>query len=332
MVRRGLLRLSERPRLGLAALLETARWHGQLVTAEDIAFQLAPRINAAGRIDSPRHALSLLLTSDPNEARQLAYRLDELNRRRRELEQRMTEEALRDAELWLRHEKPGALVLASEHWHLGVVGISAARIAQSFGLPAVVLAIEGDEARGSARSFGGLDLKAALDRCADHLLRYGGHADAAGMTLRRSAIDGFRSAFAAAAAAMSQPAPAGRLLDATVELSEFEPGLVDFLERFGPFGAGHPAPVFASFGLLRLGEPRLVGERHLKLHVRGAGKERSFIGFSMAETYLANARLWPSLDLAYRVRYRANSPYDPWELELVDLRQAERPPDAMTAV
>ncbi|HEX9639789.1 MAG TPA: single-stranded-DNA-specific exonuclease RecJ [Candidatus Krumholzibacteria bacterium] len=328
LVRAGLERLQESPRPGMLALLEVAKLTGIRLEAEDLAFQLAPRVNAAGRIASARLALDLLLTEDYATARSLAFKLDELNRRRREIDARITAEATRDAELHHRDGRyPAGLVLASDRWELGVVGISAARVARKFDVPTVVLSIDGSVATGSARSVDDFDLKAALDLCAEHLTRYGGHAAAAGMSLRADSIEAFRAAFERAAGQIPRVTKVpGLRIDAEIGLDELDADMADFLRRFGPFASGHPAPVFATRGLDRLGPPRVVGTKHLKLHAGMGDAARSFIGFSLAERLLSQVELWPSLDLAYRIRYREGSSFDPWELSLVDVRSHEAAP------
>lgn len=326
LVREGLQRMEQKPRPGMLALLEVSRLAGIRLAAEDLGFQLAPRINAAGRIESARTALDLLLTDDMQEARSLAWKLDELNRRRREIDERITAEAGRDAELLERDRQPAALVLASERWELGVVGISAARVARRFERPTIVLSIDGDVATGSARSVEGFDLKAALDRCAEHLSRYGGHAAAAGMALPVTKLDDFRAAFERAVALDPPAAPRREMnIDAEIGLAELDEGLIEFLDRFGPYAQGHPAPIFASRAIALTGPPRVVGGRHLKLHAGAAQTERSFIGFGMAEAHASSLQMTPSLDLAYRIRYREGSSFDPWELSLADLRVADPP-------
>lgn len=326
LVRHGLRRLSRTNRPGLAALLEVAKLQGMEVAADDVLYQLAPRINATGRVEKARTALQLLLSESLSDARPLAYRIDAINRERRELDQLVTEEALRDAAQWAAAE-PAGLVLASDRWHLGVVGISAARVVSEYDLPTVVLAIEGEEARGSARSVDGIDLKAALDLCAAHLTRYGGHAAAAGMTLPLASIEAFRTAFSEAVRSMPRgEIQTGLRLDTYLDLEDIDGDLADFLDRMGPFGQGNPAPLVASRGLRLSARPRVVGRNHLKLTATSGQGSGGFIGFGMADRFLGRLGSWSSLDIAYRIRYREGSRFDPWELTMVDLRESDAPP------
>ena len=171
LVQAGLVALGRTEIPGLRALLEVCRTSSGTPGAEDVAFQIAPRLNAAGRIEKARTALDLLLAPGPAQARALAARVDRLNEERKNLDRRCADEALEAASDQVAALDPAALVLASENWHRGVVGIAAARVVGRFHRPALLLALEGDTAVGSARSAGGIDLKAALDGCADLLIK-----------------------------------------------------------------------------------------------------------------------------------------------------------------
>ena len=321
LLRRGLALIRRAPRPGLAALLDSARLRPETVDETDILYQVAPRINAAGRVGSARQGVEVLLAEDSRQARPLAAQLDQWNRRRREIDAQVTQEALVQAGEALRQGDPAGLVLASPEWHLGVVGIAATRVVEAFDRPAVLLAVEGDEARGSGRSTRGVDLKAALDHCAEHLLRHGGHAAAAGMTLRAGRIDGFAEAFAEACRRAPQEEQGALLaLDACLPLGAIDAGLAGFLERFGPFGPGHRAPLFAGLGL-RPAHVRVLKEKHLKLRLHdGEGASFGFIGFGLAPEWRHHVEEGTRLDVAFRVRYRPGTGYDPWELTIQDLR------------
>lgn len=324
LVRLGLEHLVAGRRAGLRALLEQCRLWGQTLDAQDLAFQMAPRINAAGRIERPRTALDLLLSDDGPDARRLAGRLDDLNRQRRTLQRRVVEGARRKAAAAMLEGPPAALVLGDADWPLGVVGIGAAQITARFDVPTILLSIEGDRARGSARSVDGIDLKAALDQCSDLLSRYGGHAAAAGMELPAARIDDLARRFHEVVAPCPRPGRgAGLAIDTTLDLGEIEVELADFLQRLGPFGIANPEPRFAARGLTLASQPRRVGEEHLKLRLRQGGEERDFIGFSMAERLLPVLSRWPKMDVAFNVGYKEGSPFDPWTLRLHEVRPSE---------
>ena len=326
LVRSGLDALARTAHAGLGALLEVTRWRGGRIEADDIAYQVAPRLNAPGRIERARTTLELLLCADDRRnARALAVRIDALNRQRREMDQRVAAEAVARVEREGGAER-AAIVLASPDWPLGIVGIAASRIVDRFDRPAVLLAIEEGEARGSARSAGGVDLKAALDLCAEHLTRYGGHAAAAGMTLPAEGVAAFAAAFEEAVAAQrsgSVPVAPVRV-DALLGPADLCPELADFLYRCGPFGMGHPRPRFAGLALRSSRPARSVGAGgHLKLALSDGRRRAEFIGFSMAAAWLDRLKSWPAVDVAYSVRYREASEYDPWELVIRELRRAQ---------
>ncbi len=331
LVRRGLQRMTDNPRPGIMALLEVARLEGMKVEADDVAFQIAPRVNAAGRIEKALTALNLLLASNLAEARPLAQRIDVLNGERKLLDREVSLQASKDAAQLQRDTGAQGLVLASDQWHMGVVGIGAARVAEEFDVPTVLLSIEGDEARGSARSVPGFDLKAALDLCAEHLSRYGGHAAAAGMTLPVRNIPAFQASFDQAARELPRGAKQDSMsIDGRLALEEIDTDLAVFLQRLGPFGPGNRQPLFASCGVRRVGVPKWIGEDHVKLTLEepprnGRGpRQWKFVGFGMAEYYRSMGRGGHSLDIAYRIRYRKGSRFDPWELLIHTLRPAEQ--------
>ena len=242
-----------------------------LVDATAIGFRLAPRINAAGRLHRADAGLELLLTEDADRARAIAAELDAVNSERRDVETRI----LFAAEAQVAEHGPApAYVLAAEDWHPGVIGIVAARIAERHHRPAVLIALDGDEGTGSGRSIPAFDLLAGLTAAAHHLRRYGGHRAAAGVTIARAEIEGFRERFAAHAAEVLTPAdlvPECRV-DAVVPGNALTLPLAEELERLAPFGQGNP-PVSLMVPAAQLGDPRPMGEgRHVAftLHAGGA--------------------------------------------------------------
>lgn len=328
LVRMGLAGLDRTRHPGLRALLEVCRIRGAAVEAEDVAYQIAPRLNAAGRMESARSSVDLLLAEEPGPARELAQRLDLLNRRRRELDRAVSEAAIEAARAPVSAGAAG-LVLADAAWPFGVVGIAAARVVEAFGRPTVLLSLDGEAAVGSARSAYGLDLMAALDACADLFERHGGHAAAAGLRLRADRIDEFALRFDLAVRGLGTgSAPGGLEIDATLDAAELGGGLADFLYRCGPFGTGNPAPVFAGLGLRPRAGARVVGDGHLKFEATQGGRRVGFIGFSMAARWREFVSTRPRLDAAFELRHRPGTGYDPWELTLKALRESEREGEA----
>jgi single-stranded-DNA-specific exonuclease len=288
LVRWGLEVIAKTRRPGLRALKRVAGIaDGAPVTAGQIGFRLGPRINAAGRLDDAGRGVRLLLDADEAQARGLAEALDRENQARQEIERAMLEQALADAEAALSRGVRG-LVLAREGWHPGVVGIVAARVAERFHRPAVLVGITDGVGKGSGRSIEGFHLYDALAACQGHLTRFGGHRHAAGVTIDPARLAGFREAFEAHAAAhLSDEDLVPRCrLDGWVLEGDLTHLAAEGLEKLGPYGAGHPEPVF---GLRApVGKARTVGaqQQHLKL-VLGQGFDA--IGFGMGER-LASCR------------------------------------------
>lgn len=271
LVREGLQALAATRKPGLRALMEVARVDPSGLDAGAIGFRLAPRINAAGRLHRADAGLELLLTDDPGRARAVAAELDAVNAERRDVETRIRFAA----EALVAAEGPApAYVLAADDWHPGVIGIVAARIAERHHRPTVLIALDGADGAGSGRSIPGFDLLGGLTAASRHLDRYGGHRAAAGLSIAREAVDGFREAFTAHAAEVLTPAdlvPQVRV-DAVVPGDVLTLDLAEELERLAPFGQGNP-PVSLLVPAAHLADPRAMGEgRHatFTLHAGGA--------------------------------------------------------------
>ncbi|MCI0341843.1 MAG: DHHA1 domain-containing protein [Planctomycetales bacterium] len=268
------LRLLERPENpGLAALRGTARLPEGAPDAGTVAFRLVPRVNAAGRVDDPALALALLTTRDRSEAAALARRCETANRRRQAIERRVEAEARREAG---RAPDAPAWVLAGDGWHPGVVGIVAGRLCAEGARPTAVIALEGDLGRGSARSVPGIPLGPALAALSDLLVAFGGHARAAGFTIRRSNVGPFRERFCSGVRSSGPGAPAGPHPDAAAEPGELTPAAAADLRRLAPFGEGNPPPILALSRVTRAGEVLARGGRRgaeiSRVHLRSDGR------------------------------------------------------------
>jgi single-stranded-DNA-specific exonuclease len=268
----GLAALPETPSPGLQALFQSAGVRPPIGGA-DVGFRIGPRLNAAGRMASPEPALELLLTRDRLRARELATQLEELNQRRRASEDRAVEAARE--EIASRPELPGILVAWHEEWHRGVLGIAAGRLAKEFSRPALLLQVEGELATGSGRSVSGIHLFDTLAPWRDELERFGGHAQAVGLTARTSDLPRLRAAWEEAARSFDPELLVPRLrYEETFAPAEVNSELLARLERLSPFGVGNPRPVL-RVGPLRLSAPpRAFGTNHLGLVASGPDRAR----------------------------------------------------------
>ena len=268
----GLKDLKNTKNFGLKALMEVSDCRSDM-TSYHIGFRIAPRINAAGRMDVARHVIELFETEDFNEARRLAAILDSRNRERQQVQQQITELALFETKD-LGSQK--FVVVAGENWHRGVIGLAASRIAEKLYRPTIVLSIENGLAYGSARSIANFHLLKALESCPDLFEQFGGHAAAAGMTLKTENIDLLRESLNRHAGQMlSEDELIPELkIDAVVTSKTLDLKLIGELKQFEPFGAGNPKPVFVTKGLLLKDEPFVMKEKHLKMRlVDESGKQ-----------------------------------------------------------
>ena len=270
----GLERLSQGPHtVGLRALLEASGLTGKPIDSFHVGFVLAPRINAAGRMSTPDLATRLLLAVDEgmaDEARLLAEQLNAENTERRREEAEILVQARRAVETDPDVGAHGLLVVSGDGWHRGVIGIVASKLVDAFHRPAIVLAIEGDVAYGSGRSIPGFDLLAALERCRDLFTRFGGHRQAAGLTLEASRLKEFRARITEDADARLGPdelTPRLRI-DGELPLPAITAGVIEGVATLAPFGVGNRRPIFHADGVAIVDGPRRVKERHLKMSVR----------------------------------------------------------------
>ena len=290
---KGLQVMRQRKRPGLAALYDAAGADGP-PRPYHLGFILGPRINAGGRIGDSGLGVKLLMTQDPHEASALAGELHRLNSARQAIEATMLDEAAAEAQLALGQEERGAAVIvAGQGWNPGIVGLIAARLKERYQRPAFALALSGKLATGSGRSIAGVDLgravRAALE--AGLLLKGGGHAMAAGLTIETARLGDFRAFIEAhlAAPVAKMRAQDALAIDSAVSAAGATPELVASLERAGPFGSGNPEPVFAAPGH-RLADVRLVGADHLRLRlVAGDGAALEAMAFRSAQTPLGQA-------------------------------------------
>ena len=277
----GLRELAAFRRPGLRALAELAGVERGSVMPSDVSYRLAPRMNAAGRLGDAQVALDLLLAPDESTAARLASELDDMNRQRQKIQDRMWNEAVRAAE---EFPNDAALVLGAEGWHQGVVGIVAAKLVERFHKPVVVVGFKDGAGRGSARTVGGLDLYQSLEACQEHLDVFGGHAAAAGLGLSAAQLEAFRASFVAQAQRHFENNAEDTTLevDAEVDLADLNLAQAEELERLSPFGAGNSEPLFA-FPSVVARSPRVIGTSHLQITLARGTATGHAIAFGMAD-------------------------------------------------
>ncbi|HIQ61234.1 MAG TPA: single-stranded-DNA-specific exonuclease RecJ [Candidatus Enterenecus faecium] len=324
LVHLGLERLADCSRPGLQALLREAGCpRGQVPTTVTIGYGLAPRINAAGRMEQAGTALELLLTQDPQRGQELAQELCQLNRLRQAIEL----EIFQHCDQLLTHTpalSAPVIVLAGEGWHQGVIGIVASRLAEKYACPAFMISLDGDKGKGSCRSFGGFNLFGALERCAPLLDSYGGHELAAGFSIRRDNIPAFRAALCQLVEEFAGHQPMESSLDVDCEIphcSLLSTQDVESLSLLEPFGSGNPKPVFLLRSVYVLSHTDVGGGRHLKLKLRRDGVAMDAIFFS-ANTAACGIENGQRLDIAFTLQinqFRGNRTV---QLQLCDLRPA----------
>ena len=321
-VRDGLALMSHGSRCGIRALKQVAGVD-RPCTSDTVAFRLAPRINAAGRLAHAALGVELLTTGSEARAMELTVRLEELNRDRQRLEEDISAEAVAGV---TSGDDVHALIVWARHWHVGVIGIVAARLVERYHCPAVVIAVnEQGIGKGSARSVPGFDLYRALAECRPVLQGFGGHPMAAGLTIEESRLAEFRERFTHVAALWRRDQPRDPVLhvDAEVSLQDVAPRLVRELERLHPFGAGNPEPTLAVRNLNVL-ESRVVGDRHLKLTVR---QPRSLpfesIGFRMGQLADQGVVAGQAIDLAFMPELQRWNGFDRVQLRIRDIRLSE---------
>lgn len=324
LVKFGLEQLARTRRIGLRALLELTQLEGELLEAYHVGFVLAPRLNAAGRMDHALGALELLLTTDLHRARELAQHLDRINRQRQVDEARIVEEAegmIQDRGLL----KDRALVLASPNWSSGIVGIAASRLVERYHRPTILIALDEGLGKGSGRSIPGFDLYEALGACQGSLVGYGGHTMAAGLSVQEELWNRFAQEFVAYANHRLTPEDiVPRLeIDTLVDLDELDLALVDEVAALAPFGPGNPRPLFGCRDVTVQSYRRVGnGDAHLQLWVRQGDRQLACIGFRMGDR---EEVLTAQVDLAFRVAKNQWQGEVSLQGQLVDVRPSVLP-------
>jgi len=327
-VKRGLEGLDRVANPGLRALLDVAGIEpGTTPSARQVAFQIAPRINAAGRMASASDIIELFSTSDPGRARAIAAQLDELNKERRDTEDGIRQAILEQCLAQPVTDSDAALVFAGEGWHRGVVGIVASRVVERYHRPVFVLGLDGGVAYGSGRSIRAFHLLDALEAMPALFQKFGGHRQAAGVTLLASQVDEFRVQFQAYAATRLTVADfeAEIEIDAEIGFDEITDQTIAELLNLAPFGFGNPAPTLLARGVEVAAPPDIKNEKHVFLRLKSQGHTLRAKAWNFAERaaeFTPGARIDAALQFEDDA-YSAKRGYAPWQTIVRDVRPAD---------
>jgi len=311
----GLEMLSRGPhKVGLRSLLDVCGLIGKEIDSYHIGFVLAPRVNAAGRMSSPDIAARLLLASDEamrEEARGLAQQLDTENIRRQQEEADIVAAARKAVETDLEIGSRTVIVVGGEGWHRGVIGIVASKLVDAFHRPAIVISTDGDVAHGSCRSIPSFNMLGALESCADVMSKFGGHKQAAGLTMASERVRELRARVNDYADGCLQPDDLRPRIwiDGTLGFRSIDEQMASELTSLAPFGAGNPRPIFRTSGVEIVDGPRRVKERHLKMAFRQDGRVMRGIAWRASEREEFVAGHKTAIDLAFSLEQ------DTWEGE-----------------
>ncbi|MCS7015086.1 MAG: single-stranded-DNA-specific exonuclease RecJ [Gemmatales bacterium] len=330
-IRHGLQTLLQAPSVGLRALIEASRLSQRpLLSAEDLAYELVPRLNAVGRLEQARLAVELLAATHPQRAQDLARYCATQNDIRRKLELRMLHQARELVETHPQWLEDNALVLAHPDWHPGLVGVMANRLLERYGKAVAVISLRQQPATGSIRCPAGFHAKEVLQSCSDLLETFGGHAAAAGFRIRAELIEDFRQRLQelAALSPLSEAQESALIIDTELPLAAVTPGLLKILDALQPFGPGNRKPLFLATHLNVVGEPRTVGEdqRHLMFRVRqDEGRVFRVIGFNLGERLPELLTAQGQCSIVFHPRRDTWQGQERLDLQILDLQPTSEP-------
>ncbi len=326
IARLGLASLSRGPHtIGLRSLLDASGLSGKTIDSYQVSFMLAPRVNAAGRMSTPDIATRLLLATDEamgEEARALAQQLNDENLRRQEEEADLVAQARKAIETDPSVGAHNVLVVGGEGWHRGVIGIAASKLVDMFHKPAIVLSVDGETAHGSCRSIPDFDMLAALEHCSDVFIRFGGHKQAAGLTMEAARVPEFRARVNAYADDVLEPdqlRPRLRI-DGPLNLRSISSELMRDLDSLGPFGMSNPRPVFHASGVEIVDGPRTLKDRHLKMTFAQDGRRFRAIAWRAAERADFLTRNRAGVNLAFSLEKNEYQGETYFELNVCDVK------------
>jgi len=323
-VKSGLPKINQTKNKGLLALLDITKNKGKKLKPFHIGFVLGPRINAAGRMDSAQISLDLFLSEDKQEAQDLAHTLDQYNLKRQKIQREIIDEVFEIVEQEVNFKDQKVIVLGRKGWHKGVLGIVASKLTDKYYRPAIVISIEDGVGTASARSINGFHLHQALTNCAEYLESYGGHAGAAGLTIKEENIDPFRALINEVA---DETLEVKKLIptlvvDCEIPLACIDMALAEIIDLMEPFGEGNPTPIFCSRQVTVKSRPAVLGKNTLKFWVSDNDFSISAVGFGMAE-YQGMVVPGQKIDLAYEISIDDWNKAPTPQLKLKDIRISE---------
>lgn len=318
----GLIQLNTAPCAGISALIKLSNLKNGF-DISNVVFIIAPRVNAAGRMDEGSHAVKLFIEDDPEKAMELAEILQDHNTDRKDTDSTITAEALSmiaNDEVLINRK---STVLFQSHWHKGVVGIVASRIIETYHRPTVILAMGDEVAGGSARSVPGFNLYEAIHSCREHLLGYGGHFAAAGMTISQDKIEAFSKKFEEVVSSTIPPElliPELRI-DAELEFCQITKNFYSILRQMEPYGPENLRPVFITKNVIETGYSKIVKEKHVKFVVKKDGITLSGIGFNLADKF-SLIQACKNLDIVYTIDENEWNGETSLQLKVIDFRSS----------
>jgi single-stranded-DNA-specific exonuclease len=328
LVREGIEQINQNPRPGILALIKSARMEPGNLSAGQIVFTLAPRINAVGRLGDANRAVNLFITNDYQEAIKLAKVLEDENLERRKIDESTFSHALSEIDEMVNFEDDFGIVLHNDNWHPGVIGIVASRLVEKYYRPSVMLSTIDGVAKGSARSISGFNIYKALENCEDLLIQFGGHEAAAGLAIKIENIPEFRRRFNIY---LKENLTDTEILpeiniDTKISLSEITPKFVRVLDQFAPYGPGNMRPVFLSEDVEFVYNPRIVGKNHFVAYFKQNGTDKIFdsIGFNLG-TFVNDIDKEKNLvDIVYTIEKITKDGKEYPQLRLRDMRVKEK--------
>jgi single-stranded-DNA-specific exonuclease len=325
LVKQGLKGLENASNRGLKSLLENCGLQKKRITEGDIGFRIAPRINAAGRMGAADLAVSLFFAENQEESHRLALRLDELNSKRQNEEERIYSEARERVSAAALDRRYKLLVLGCEGWHRGIIGIVASKLKDLFYRPVLLFNYENGRAHGSGRSISEFSLIECLDECREFFLDYGGHTLAVGCVLMKDRLHGFKQKVNTVARERLEDEALKRkiTIDATVDLSGLDVAFIESFLRLAPFGVGNARPVFLAKGVQVLSAPQLIQNRHIKFLARQNGRTFEVLGWDKGD-WVGAVRRGERVDVVFSLHSSTFLGEEKFSLSLEDIRPSGR--------